>query len=431
MARRPAHAPLAVYMNNRRVGRLLKQSSGAIEFRYEQSWLDQPGAIAVSLSLPLREDRYIGAPVAAVFENLLPDSPAIRNRVAERMGAAGVDAFSLLAKIGRDCVGAMQFMPEDEVPTDSTAIRGEPVNEADIAAILNNLERAPLGLNVEDEFRISVAGAQEKTALLMHQGQWCKPRGATATTHIFKPPIGRLHNGIDMTDSVENEYYCLTLMAAFGLETPTVGIGRFGDAKALVVERFDRRLTKDGRMLRLPQEDCCQALSVPPTLKYEDQGGPGVAAIAKLLKGSDTPNEDLLTLFKTQILFWLIGATDGHAKNFSLFLGPGGRYRLTPIYDVMTAQPAFDRKQITHRQFKLAMALGDRRHYGVLDIQPRHLEQTAAKAGVSAMVANRAMAEVREAADRAFDQVENQLPADFPSAIPVSVRKVVKARLGH
>jgi len=345
MSRRSARTPLNVFLNNRHVGRLTRQSSGAIDFAYDDSWLEWEHAIPVSLSLPLRKSRYLGDPVVAVFENLLPDSRAIRTRVAERVGAKGIDAYSLLSEIGRDCVGALQFMPIDDIPPPATEVEGTPIGEEEIAAMIANLARAPLGLGDDDDFRISIAGAQEKTALLHHEGKWLRPHGTTPTTHILKPQIGTLPNGIDLSDSVENEYYCLKLMAAFGFPTNEAEIATFGDSKVLVVTRFDRRWTKDGRLLRLPQEDSCQALSVAPTNKYENEGGPGIISIAKLLLGSDDPQADQLAFFKAQILFWLIGATDGHAKNFSIFLAPGGRYRLTPFYDVLTAQPSLDAHQ--------------------------------------------------------------------------------------
>ncbi|SDH76165.1 type II toxin-antitoxin system HipA family toxin [Roseospirillum parvum] len=432
MPRRRTRIPLNVYLNNRLVGRLNRESSGAIDFAYDLSWLEWEHALPVSLSLPLREDRYIGAPVAAVFENLLPDSDALRKRVAERVGATGTDAYSLLAAIGRDCVGALQFLPDtlspDDIMQSTGKIEGEPVDEDDIGRILNNLARAPLGLDEDDAFRISVAGAQEKTALLHYEGRWLKPIGTTPTTHIFKPQIGQLPNGIDLSNSVENEFYCLQLMKAFGLPVNEARIESFAGKKVLVIERFDRRWARDGRLLRLPQEDCCQALSVPPTMKYQNQGGPGISAIVELLKGSDEPEADQLAFFKAQIIFWLIGATDGHAKNFSIFLTPGSRYRLTPFYDVLTAQPSLDDHQIQRKQMKLAMAIGDKNRYRIEDIMGRHFVQTGAKAGMAKRLTIQAICDISEAAENALKAVEAQLPKDFPAAIHESVSTAMRDR---
>ena len=429
MARRSVRTPLNVFLNNRHVGRLTRQSSGAIDFAYDDSWLEWEHAIPVSLSLPLRKSRYLGDPVAAVFENLLPDSRPIRTRVAERVGAKGTDAFSLLSKIGRDCVGALQFMPVDDIPPPATKVEGTPIGEDQIAAMIANLARAPLGIGEDDDFRISIAGAQEKTALLHHEGKWLRPHGTTPTTHILKPQIGTLPNGIDLSNSVENEFYCLKLIGAFGLLTNEAEIATFGDSKVLVVTRFDRRWTIDGRLLRLPQEDSCQALSVAPTNKYENEGGPGIASIAKLLMGSDDPQADQLAFFKAQILFWLIGATDGHAKNFSIFLAPRSRYRLTPLYDILTAQPSLDTHQIRRNQFKLAMAIGNSRRYRIFDIHGRHFVETGRAAGLSIQLIGQAIDEVRASFDRAFNDVEHQLPVHFPEAIHASVVASARDRI--
>ena len=431
MGRRPTYAPLRVYLNNRRVGTLSRARSGAIEFSYDADWLAWDHALPVSLSLPLRETPYRGEPVSAVFENLLPDSDKLRRLVAEKVGARGVDAYSLLAKIGHDCVGALQFIAGDEDAPDTTGkIEGEAVDAAEIEKILNGLSQAPLGLTRDDGFRISVAGAQEKTALLWHKGQWIKPHGTTPTTHLIKTQIGKLPDGIDLSDSVENEYYCLKLTAAFGLPVNTATIETFGETKALVIERFDRRWTKDGRLLRLPQEDCCQALSVPPTLKYQNEGGPGMSDVLGLLNGSDTPIADQDIFLKAQLVFWLMGATDAHAKNFSLFLSPGGSYRMTPLYDIVTAQGALDARQIERKQMRMAMSVGDSRHYRFDQIHGRHFVQTALRAGLSRKRATDIIEEIAARAPDALEEAANALPEAFPQALVEAVRTAMMERLG-
>lgn len=431
MPRRRTHTPLRVLLNNRPVGRLTKAATGAIDFLYEPVWLEWEHAIPVSLSLPLREDAYRGAAVAAVFDNLLPDSDALRRRVAEKVGAGGTDFYSLLEAIGRDCVGALQFIGADDASDEGErgAITGETINDAAIEKLLQGLSQAPLGLNRDEGFRISVAGAQEKTALLRHKGRWWKPSGTTPTTHILKKQIGRLPDGIDLSNSVENEFYCLKLAGAFGLPVNKAEIHDFNETRALVIERFDRRWTADKRLLRLPQEDFCQALSVSPTRKYQSEGGPGLVQILDVLKGSDNPAADRQTVFKSQMFFWLIGATDGHAKNFSIFLGPGGSYRLTPLYDVLTAQPSLEAGQVQRKQMKLSMSVGTNRHYRIDEIQRRHFVQTALAAGLSRSAIAMVLEEVVDTAPKALETVENALPNDFPTAVSVSVSRGVKQRL--
>lgn len=429
MARPRRHPPLRVYQNDRLVGHLLKESSGAIGFRYDREWLDRGKAFPVSLSLPLREDPWRGEPVAAVFENLLPDSGALRKRVAEKVGAAGYDAYSLLAAIGRDCVGALQFIPHDAAEPESVAeISGEPVDEEAIERLLKSLAQTPLGLSRDDDFRISVAGAQEKTALLRFDGQWIKPHGSTPTTHLFKPQIGRLPNGIDLSSSVENEFYCLQLLRHLGLPVNRAEVMTFGQTRALVIERFDRAWSND-RLVRLPQEDCCQALGVPPARKYQSEGGPDMREIAELLKGADSPATDHRTLFQAQLAFWLIGATDGHAKNFSLFLHPGGGYALTPLYDVLTVQPSLDARRVERKQVKLAMSVGNNNHYRIDEIQARHFFQTAEAASLSRSLIRSAVEDIAARMDAALTSLEAELPAGFPQALHDSVSAGVQRRM--
>jgi serine/threonine-protein kinase HipA len=428
MARKRTRIPLNVYVNARLVGRLQREPSGAIDFQYDQGWLDWEHTFPVSLSLPLREDRYVGDSVIAVFDNLLPDNEDIRRRVAARSGAAGSDVYNLLAAIGRDCVGALQFLPADIDPGTAGEVRAEPISDKGIADRLSNLATAPLGIGEDEEFRISIAGVQDKTALLHWKGKWHLPHGTTATTHILKPQIGD-RNGRDLMHSVENEHLCMRILAALDIPVAHTEVGDFGDQRALVVERFDRQWTKDERLLRVPQEDCCQALSIPPTLKYQSDGGPSMADILDFLKGSDDPAHDQLIFIKAQMVFWLLAAIDGHAKNFSVFLHPRGGFRLTPLYDVMSAQDLHDRKQIQRKDMKLAMSVGENRHYHIDEIQPRHFQQTAQRVGVPEGMAGMALEQISDAFPRALESVCASLPADFPAELRDSIADGALKRL--
>lgn len=428
MARTRTHVPLDVFLNGRLVGRLTKDPGGSIDFLYHKTWLDWENALPVSLSLPLREDKYSGRAVIAVFDNLLPDNDDIRNRLAMRVKADGSDAYSLLSAIGRDCVGALQFLPEGMEPGPVGQVEGRPLTDEKIAAILADLNRTPLGVSDDGEFRISIAGAQEKTALLFWQDKWNAPLGSTPTTHILKPQIG-MRDDIDLSQSVENEHLCMKLTAALGLPSARTHITDFGRRRVLVVERFDRRWTRDHRLLRLPQEDCCQALSVPPTAKYQAQGGPSIAAILNLLKGSDDPEGDRRSFMKTQIVFWLMGASDGHAKNFSIFLNPGGRFRMTPLYDVMSTQPAVDAGQIQHNKMKLALALGKNNHYVVDTIMPRHFIQTGETAGIPAATTQDIFLELQARVPGVLEAIRQDLPDGFPNTIIDSIYNGMLHRL--
>ncbi len=432
MARKKTHAPLDVLINGRQVGRLEKAASGAISFRYSEEWLAWEHRFAASLSLPLTPAAYRGAPVIAVFDNLLPDRDAVRRRVAERMGAQGTDFYSLLEAIGRDCVGAMQFLPEGADQAQSTDIESEPVSDTEVEALLADLARAPLGVDREQEFRISVAGAQEKTALLRIDGKWHRPAGVTPTTHILKPQLGQIPSAdgmIDMSNSVDNEHYCMTLMKAFGLSVAATEIATVGQRRVLVVERFDRHWRNAKQILRLPQEDCCQALGYPPTHKYQSDGGPNMKDIFGLLRGADDPQADAAAFFKSQILFWLIGATDGHAKNFSIFLKPGGRYSLTPFYDVLSAQPAVDSDQIAQNRFRLAMSAGTNRHYRLNEVTGRHFVQSGKSAGLGKGLMRAAINELMDRARDAPTVAREAMPVDFAEPVHDSIAAALATRL--
>lgn len=429
MARRRTHIPLDIYLNARLVGRLHRSAGGAVEFQYDENWLNWEGALPVSLSLPLREDRYSGDAVITVLDNLLPDDEAVRRRIAERVKAESHNVYDLLSKIGRDCVGALQFMPQGHEPGPVDVVKGRRIHDDEIAQRIRSLAMTPLGVDEEEAFRISIAGMQEKTAFLYWKGKWHLPHGTTATTHIMKPQIGVLPGGVDLTQSVENEHLCLKLTSAFGLPSARTEIVDFDGIRVLVIERFDRRWDREGRLLRLPQEDCCQALSVPSSLKYDADGGPGMSDILDLLKGSDTPSADRRLFLKTQIVFWLLGATDGHAKNFSVFLRPGSRFSLTPLYDVMSAQPAVDAGNIRKNQYKFALAVGDNRHYVMETILPRHFMQTAKGSGMEAAVVETIFAEVIESGDRAIGGVLDSLSGDFPDGIVESITRGLRMRL--
>ena len=322
----------------------------------------------------------------------------------------------------------MQFLPADHEPPLLSAPAGHSMDDAAVASLIRNLTSRPLWMNEDEEFRISVAGAQEKTALLKMNGNWHQPVGATPTTHILKPAIGRWDNGIDLSNSVENEHFCLAILGKMGLPAANTEILMFENQKVLAVERFDRRYRKDGLLLRLPQEDCCQALGVPPSRKYQNDGGPGILDILELLKGGEEPEMDRANFLRTNIIFWLLGATDGHAKNFSVFLLPGGRYHMTPLYDVISVQPTYNLNQLENRHFRLAMRFGDNNKYRVNDIIPRHILQTAKAAGMTEAAGN-ILEGLRENALAVFDATAEDMPVDFPEHIVTSIRLGIEARL--
>jgi serine/threonine-protein kinase HipA len=362
-----------------------------MQLQYDAGWLAAAVGRPLSLSLPFTLENLPlkGEKVFNYFDNLLPNSDAIRKRVAQRFKTGSTDPFDLLKAIGRDCVGAVQLLGEDEAPEGFDRVEGTPVSEAEIERLLIETV-SPAGMaagrDPDSELRISIAGAQEKSALLWWRGKWHKPHGATPTTHILKLPIGLMGGRqADFTTSVDNEWLCMTLMKAYGLDVADVSIATFGKRRVLVVERFDRRIAPNGQwLMRLPQEDFCQVQGCSPVSKYESEGGPGLKALFTTLRQSVNVEADMRTLMAAQVLFWLLRAPDGHAKNFSVQLLPRGRFQLTKLYDIMSASPVLGDgpNQWSPHKVRLAMALlGKSRHYEMQTIARRHFNSTAQKVG--------------------------------------------------
>ena len=415
-------------MNGERVGQWSLTTQERHEFRYDRTWLESPEARPISLSLPLAPADYAhsGEVVANYFDNLLPDNADIRARIRTRYAAASLSAFDLLSEIGRDCVGALQLLPDGEGPGDVRKIEGRELDESSVEALLAGVTGPNMSAAFSaDSFRISIAGAQEKTALLSQGGRWFEPCGATPTTHILKLPLGRIGPmGADMGASIENEWLCARIARAFGFDVARCEIARFGAMKVLVVERFDRRLSSDGSwILRLPQEDLCQATGTPSHRKYEAEGGPGIAAAMRLLLGAHEPFADRRTFMKAQLFFWLLAAPDGHAKNFSVFLERGGRYRLTPLYDMMSAYPVMGHgdHRIAPERLMMAMALeGKNRHYEWAKMRLRHWEGTARICDFGNEI-KPAITELADLAPAALREAGAGLPGDFPDSIATPI----------
>ncbi len=421
-------ASLFVYMNGYDVGEYIQHRNGAQEFIYSDSWLERGAAVPLSLSLPLTDKIHKGNIVYNYFDNLLPDSMDIRNRIQSRFGIKTNQAYDLLSSIGRDCVGAIQLL-SDKAEIDIKKIEGTPLSETEIANELKNYATLPLGMSRDFDFRISIAGAQEKTALLWHNKKWHRPIGTTPTTHILKLPIGKIeHAGIDLTNSVENEWLCLEILRSFGLPVPAANIEKFEETKVLIIKRFDRDLAKDGSwIIRHPQEDMCQANGIASALKYESDGGPGIAKIMKLLNASTRPENGRKQFMLSVFLFWLLGAIDGHAKNFSIFLKQGGRFELTPVYDVISAYPIAEK----HQKINMAMALnGKNKHYTWNEIMPRHWFDEARKIGFPESEMQAIIDNSLNSINSVIDDVISRLPVGFPEDISNPIFDGIKKAAG-
>lgn len=427
MAGRPSgKRVLDVWMNGELVGKWTLAARTRDSFAYEASWLASPSRRPISLSMPLTHGTTVisGPVVSNYFDNLLPESADIRRRLAQKFGASSTDAFDVLEKIGRDCVGSVMLLPAGAAPPNVRQIDAEPLTDAQVEQLLDGtISPASPGGAQDEELRISIAGAQEKTALLWHGGKWCRPHGATPTTHILKLPLGTVGTAqADFSTSVENEWLCGRIAAAYGLPVARSEICTFGRHTVLVVERFDRLVQQDW-IIRLPQEDFCQVLGQPATNKYESMGGPGMEAILDRLRGSSNAVDDRRNFLSAQLLFWLLAAPDGHAKNFSVFLDRGDAFRMTPLYDILSAWPAIGSGPNMFQWPNVKMAMAVRTadaHYKMCEIRRRHWN-TVAKANALGIDFEETIQNFIQRTPQVIDAVATQLPEGFPAEVADSV----------
>jgi serine/threonine-protein kinase HipA len=349
---------LDVYLGNHLAGRLWLDARRRFVFRYEGKWVMDPNATPLSLSLPLKTEPYTDDSARPFFANLLPEGE-IRRLIAQRFGLSEKNDFALLEQIGGECAGAVSLLLPGAFPDESRSY--EELSEEEFHRIITELPRRPL-LAGEKGIRLSLAGAQNKLPVFMEGDKVFIAGGNSPSTHILKPPIP----GFEGT--VENEAFCMTLAGRVGLPVPAVFIRKQLDT-LLVVERYDRKKDPGGGILRLHQEDFCQALGILPDQKYESEGGPKLSQCFSLLKDNSTrPAADQRSLLSWVIFNALIGNADAHAKNLAILYAEKGP-RLAPFYDLLCTQVYPDLAE------KYAMKIGGENRPDWLQL--RHWERLA------------------------------------------------------
>ncbi len=385
---------LIALLDGRETGRVVRDKRGKLNFTYNEQWRNADGAYPLSLSMPIALAEHPNAKIDPFLWGLLPDNEIILGNWARKFHVSARNAFSLVAYVGEDCAGAVQFVQRAKLD----AILGtatppiEWLDEKEIAKRLRALRedqsawRAP-----RDTGQFSLAGAQPKTALLFQNKKWGVPSGRIPTTHILKPPSGEFEG------HAENEHFCLELARTVGLPVVDSRIMHFKDEIAIVVERYDRARVA-GTLHRVHQEDMCQAFAIPPTHKYQNEGGPGIRDIVGLLgENSSLPKEDIATFLDSVVYNWLIAGTDAHAKNYALLIGAGGRIRLAPLYDVASVLPYPD---INIEKARLSMNIGG--EYRLRNIRPYHWRKLAVELKLDP---DKTLRRVSDLADQLADHV--------------------------
>jgi len=361
---------LVIVADGRVMGEIRRNNRSRLTLAYDPDWRRSPNAYPLSLSMPMVALEHGHDAITPWLWGLLPDNETILDRWGKRFQVSPRNPFALLAHVGEDCAGAIQLVEPERAEALVRQSAGD-VDWLDDKAIAERLRRLredhASWRMPRDTGQFSLAGAQPKTALHFAGGSWGVPSGAVPTTHIFKPPTE------DFDGHAENEHVCLALARALGLPAATSQVRHFENETAIIVERYDR-LRRGNTIHRLHQEDMCQAQGSPPTLKYENEGGPGAKSIVELLRvHSSRPVDDVWTFVRALGFNWLIGGIDGHAKNYSVLIGGGGRARLAPLYDLASALAYGD---LDSRKLKLAMRIADK--YLLDDIVLRHWTRLAA-----------------------------------------------------
>lgn len=319
---------LDVFLNDSLVGTLTMDRSGLLSFAYADEWLAAGDVRPLSRSLPLRRDPFTGKEARFFFAGILPDE-GIRQQVAAIIGISERNDFALLEHLGGECAGAVSLLPAGTKPA---ASRSEVrfLSDEQLYQIAASLPLRPL-LAGEAGLRLSLAGSQTKLPVIIYDNKIALPLGNSPSTHIIKPEPKRFPR------LVANEYFCMRLGAAIGLAVPSVTWRLIEDLPCLIIERYDRtHYSTDQKVIRIHQEDFCQALGYPPERKYQEEGGPMLRDCFRLLRDWSTlPALDLLTLLDVVIFNMLIGNADAHGKNYSLLYRDGQR-RLAPFYDLVS-----------------------------------------------------------------------------------------------
>jgi len=368
-------AELIALLDGKEAGRVHNDARGRLTFVYSDDWRKAPGAYPLSLSMPLAAKQHGRSVIEAYLWGLLPDNEQVLARWAAKFQVSARNVFALVSHVGQDCAGAVQFVTPDRLDTlrRGTEDKVEWLDESDIAKRLQTLRQDHAAWRLpRDTGQFSLAGAQPKTALLLQNDRWGIPCGRIPTTHILKPPTGHFDG------HAENEHICLGLARSLGLPAAQSKVIRFGEEIAIIIERYDRQ-SRGNDIIRVHQEDVCQALGIMPTKKYQNEGGPSPVNIVELLRTYSTDRQTDVDTFAAALGFnWLIAGTDAHAKNFSLLLS-GPHVRLAPLYDVASILPY---EEFDLRKVKLSMKVGD--EYKLSQIGLRQWQKFAREARIDA-----------------------------------------------
>lgn len=418
---------LSVWFNDRRVGRWSVSERQGHSFRYDADWLHDALARPLSLAMPLAAGTraFTGAVVERHFDQLLPSSPLQRLRLQLRAGTSSAGAFDLLAAFGRDCLGAASLLPDGDAPHDVQSVQGEALDASALAGMLDELLAAPdAPLPAGGLLRSVLPGRQPKLALLWHGGRWCRPLGATPTTHVLKRPLGAQPGATTpVGTSLENDWLCSRVLAAYGFESAASRIEILGGHKVLVTERFDRRWVDDRWWARLPVHTFQQGV---PLARAAATAPLQLQGLLELLRGAEQAAQDRERLFVALVLGWMLAATDRTAAHLHLALRPGGAFGLAPLQGWMSAWPILGRapKPASVARLRLALPPG-----GEATLHHDALTRKTWLSAARRLALGPELTTVIDGLAAWTEQAIAQVAAELPPGFPASVSEPVFAGL--
>ena len=406
---------LNVFLNDKHIGILEKDGSGGVNFQYSND-----ANRILSLSLPIQKEPFENKQCRGFFNGLLPESEHTRIAIGKKYGINPKNDFSILQAIGYDCAGAVSFFDSYDEQTPSKYLQETyeidytPLSENELEKFIKELPQKPLATGVED-MRLSLAGAQDKTSVIVVDGQIGIPKDNVPTSHILKPAI----NGFNET--IENEFICIKTAEKLGIKVPDVKIGYANKTKYFLIQRYDREIIVN-KIKRIHQEDFCQASNIPSAYKYQAEGGVDFKRCFEILRVTSQPAVAINQFIQLMIFNYLIGNNDAHGKNFSILHYDNGEIKFAPAYDILCSQVYPELSD------KMAMKIGG--HYKHDEISLRHFEKLANENDISFTQLKKVIKNQCETLPDIIDDVisslDNKIGKDILSVVQKNCTKLLK-----
>lgn len=406
---------LNVFLNDKHIGTLEKDDNGGVIFQYSNN-ADR----ILSLSLPIQKAPFENKQCRGFFNGLLPESEHTRIAIGKKYGINPKNDFSILQAIGYDCAGAVSFFDSYDEQTPSKYLQETyeidytPLSENELEKFIVELPQKPLATGVED-MRLSLAGAQDKTSVIVVDGQIGIPKDNVPTSHILKPAI----NGFNET--IENEFICIKTAEKLGIKVPDVKIGYANKTKYFLIQRYDREIIVN-KIKRIHQEDFCQASNIPSTYKYQAEGGVDFKRCFEILRVTSQPAVAINQFIQLMIFNYLIGNNDAHGKNFSILYYDNGEIKFAPAYDILCSQVYPELSN------KMAMKIGG--HYKHDEILLRHFEKLANENDISftqlKKVIKNQCETLPDIVEDVINSFDNKIGKDILSVVQKNCTKLLK-----